>query len=242
MTPPASVTLLLIGHLALTTKRYLLTEKSKARSDVDLAQSHRMLGLGYQGQGQLDTAFDYFRKLPVDDSVMDVLYNLALDFERKRQFNKAESVFKYVADHNPKFRDVADRLGRAKAMSVTENALSAHSDLAGVFADNESSLAGAVQALKSRNNKQAKLVGFDASEQLVADLREGWIDSLVIQDPFKMGYESVKAIGEFRKGGKVNARLDLPARLVLPGELDRADVKDLLFPKLDQWLKTGSQH
>ena len=115
----ASVTLLLIGHLALTTKRYLVTEKSKARSDVDLAQSHRMLGLGYQGQGQLDTAFDYFRKLPVDDSVCDVLYNLALDFERKRQFNKAESVFRYIADHNPKFRDVSERLGRAKAMSET---------------------------------------------------------------------------------------------------------------------------
>jgi serine/threonine-protein kinase len=64
----ASATLLLVGHLALTTKRFLMTEKSKARSDVDLAQSHRMLGLGYQGQGQLDTAFDYFRKLPVDDS------------------------------------------------------------------------------------------------------------------------------------------------------------------------------
>ncbi|MBI4192318.1 MAG: CHASE2 domain-containing protein [Betaproteobacteria bacterium] len=115
----AAVTLLVIGHLALTTKHFLVTEKSKARSDVDLAQSHRMLGLGYQGQGQLDTAFDYFRKLPVDDSVADLLYNLALDFERKRQFNKAESVFRHVADHNPKFRDVAERLGRAKAMSET---------------------------------------------------------------------------------------------------------------------------
>src|SRR6185295_2092602 len=115
----AAVTLLLIGHLALTTKRFLVTEKSKARSDVDLEQSHRMLGLGYQGQGQLDTAFDYFRKLTPDDSVLDLLYNLALDFERKRQFNKAVSAFRYVADHNPKFRDVADRVGRAKAMSET---------------------------------------------------------------------------------------------------------------------------
>ncbi len=115
----AAVTLLLVGHLALTTKRFLLTEKGKARSDVDLAQSHRMLGLGYQGQGQLDTAFDYFRKLPPDDSVLDLLYNLALDFERKRQFNKAESVYRYVAEHNPKFRDVAEKLGRAKAMSET---------------------------------------------------------------------------------------------------------------------------
>jgi ribose transport system substrate-binding protein len=39
---------------------------------------------------------------------------------------------------------------RAKAMAVTENTLAAHPDLAGVFADNESSSAGALQALKSR--------------------------------------------------------------------------------------------
>jgi serine/threonine-protein kinase len=51
--------------------------------------------------------------------VLDLLYNLALDFERKRQFNKAESVFRYVADHNPKFRDASERVGRAKAMSET---------------------------------------------------------------------------------------------------------------------------
>ncbi|MEI7680110.1 MAG: serine/threonine-protein kinase [Betaproteobacteria bacterium] len=113
------VALLLIGHLALTTKRFLVTESGKARSDVDLAQSHRMLGLGYQGQGQLDTAFDYFRKLPPDDSVLDLIYNLALDFERKRQFNKAENAFRYIAEKNPKFKDIADRVGRAKAMSET---------------------------------------------------------------------------------------------------------------------------
>ena len=115
----AAVTLLVIGHLALTTKRFLVTESSKERSDVDLAQSHRMLGLGYQGQGQLDTAFDYFRKLPADDSVLDLVYNLALDYERKRQFNKAENAFRYIAENNPKFKDVGERVGRAKAMSET---------------------------------------------------------------------------------------------------------------------------
>jgi serine/threonine-protein kinase len=78
-----------------------------------------MLGLGYQGQGQLDTAFDYFKKLPPDDSVLDLIYNLALDYERKRQFNKAENAFRYIADQNPKFKDIAERVGRAKAMSET---------------------------------------------------------------------------------------------------------------------------
>ncbi len=115
----AAVTLLLVGHLALTTKRFLVTERGKEKSDIESAQSNRMLGLAYQGQGQLDTAFDSFRKLPPDDGVMDLLYNLALDFERKRQFNKAESVFRYMADYNPKFRDLDSRLHRAKAMSET---------------------------------------------------------------------------------------------------------------------------
>jgi len=111
--------LLLVGHLMLTTKRFLLTEKGKELSDANSAESNRMLGLAFQGQGQLDMAFDKFRKVPLDDSLMDVLYNLGLDFERKRQFNKAESVFKYMADHNPKFRDLEARTAQSKAMAET---------------------------------------------------------------------------------------------------------------------------
>ena len=111
--------LLLVGHLLLTTKRFLMTEKGKERSDAESAESNRMLGLAFQGQGQLDMAFDKFRKVPLDDSLMDVLYNLGLDFERKRQFNKAESVFKYMAEHNPKFRDLEARTAQSKAMSET---------------------------------------------------------------------------------------------------------------------------
>ncbi|MFZ2302935.1 MAG: serine/threonine-protein kinase [Gallionella sp.] len=114
---PAS--LLLVGHLLLTTKRFLLTEKGKQKSDAESAESNRMLGLAFQGQGQLDIAFDKFRKVQIDDSLMEVLYNLGLDFERKRQFNKAESVFKYMAEYNPKFRDLETRLVQSKAMSET---------------------------------------------------------------------------------------------------------------------------
>jgi serine/threonine-protein kinase len=111
--------LLVAGHLLLTTKRFLMTEKGKIKSDADSAESNRMLGLAFQGQGQLDMAFDKFRKVPLDDSLMDVLYNLGLDFERKRQFNKAESVFRYMADHNPKFRDLEARTAQSKAMAET---------------------------------------------------------------------------------------------------------------------------
>jgi eukaryotic-like serine/threonine-protein kinase len=114
---PAS--LLLIGHALLTTKRFLVTERGKEQSDIAGAESNRMLGLAFQQQGQLDMAFDKFRKCPVDEQVLENIYSLALDFERRRQFNKAESAFMYINQHDPKFRDVAERMNRAKAMSET---------------------------------------------------------------------------------------------------------------------------
>jgi CHASE2 domain-containing sensor protein len=112
-------TLLLVGHLLLTTKRFLVTERGKEKSEADSAESNRMLGLAFQGQGQLDMAFDKFRKCPLDDQLMENLYSLGLDFERKRQFNKAESVFRYMADYNIEFRDLAQRIARTKQLSET---------------------------------------------------------------------------------------------------------------------------
>ena len=114
-----ALTLLVIGHVLLVTKRFVMTEAGKAKSDQESAASNRMLGLAFQGQGQLDMAFDYFRKTPMEDAVMENLYNLALDFERKRQFNKAESVFRYMYDFNPKFRDLEQKLARSKQLSET---------------------------------------------------------------------------------------------------------------------------
>ena len=112
-------TLLIVGHALLTSKRFLMTEKGKAKSEAESAESNRNLALMFQSQGQLDMAFDRLRKCPMDDSVMDVLYNLALDFERKRQFNKAESVFGYMAAYNPKYKDLEQRLARSRAMAET---------------------------------------------------------------------------------------------------------------------------
>ena len=112
-------TLLLVGHLLLTTKRFLVSERGKEKSDADSAESNRMLGLAFQGQGQLDMAFDKFRKCPMDVQLMENMYNLALDFERKRQFNKAEQVFRYMFDFDPKFRDLESRINRAKQLSET---------------------------------------------------------------------------------------------------------------------------
>ena len=112
-------TLLVIGHLALTTKRFLMTEAGKLRSDEESAETNRMMGLALQGQGQLDAAFDRFRRVPMSDSLLDNLYNLALDFERKRQFNKAQAIYEHMAAWKKDYKDLQSKLNRAKNLSET---------------------------------------------------------------------------------------------------------------------------
>ncbi len=111
--------LLLLGHLALTTKRFLVTEAGKIKSDEESAETNRMMGLALQGQGQLDMAFDRFRRAPMSDALMDNLYSLALDFERKRQFNKAQAVYELMVAWNKGYKDLSTRLKRAKNLSDT---------------------------------------------------------------------------------------------------------------------------
>lgn len=111
--------LLAIGHLALTTKRFLMTEAGWHRADEESAETSRMMGLAYQGQGQLDMAFDRFCRVPFSDALMDNLNNLALDFERKRQFNKAQAVYEHMAGHDKGHKDLQSKINRVKNLSDT---------------------------------------------------------------------------------------------------------------------------
>ena len=112
-------TLLVVGHVLLTTKRFLVTEASKRRLDIDSAQSNKQLALQYQQQGQLDLAMEYFRRCPVDEGLLEAIYTLASDFERKRQFNKAGSAYEYIAVKDPNFRDIKNKVNRAKQLNDT---------------------------------------------------------------------------------------------------------------------------
>jgi ribose transport system substrate-binding protein len=123
----------------------------------------------------------------------------------------------------------------AKSRAVTENMLTAFPQLDGLFASNESSAAGAAQALKSRSGK-VRMVGFDWSPPLLEDLRAGLIDSLVVQNPFKMGYESVRSAVKALQGEAVEKFNNLPARLIRKEDLDEPDVQAHLNPDLKKYL------
>ncbi len=106
--------LLFVGHVVLTTKRFFASEEDREKISSESAETNKMLALSFQSQGMLDMAFDKFRKCPPTDDILDALYTLALDFERKRQFNKASAVYEYIMETKPKFKDVEQRMQRTK--------------------------------------------------------------------------------------------------------------------------------
>ena len=104
--------------LGLTAKPYMTTESTPAGRNLPpieiaahtLSDANYQLGQSFQGQGQLDQAFERFKLCEIDQRLLGQLYNLGLDYERKRQFNKAISVFKFIRGHQPNYNDVSDRI------------------------------------------------------------------------------------------------------------------------------------
>jgi len=101
-----------------------------------------------------------------------------------------------------------------------------------IFCPNESSTFGMLRALEGANLAgKVKLLGFDASEKLVKALKDGVIDSLVLQDPYTMGYKGVKAAIETLQGKKVDERIDTGETLVTKDIMEQDAIKKLLTPK-----------
>jgi ribose transport system substrate-binding protein len=123
----------------------------------------------------------------------------------------------------------------AQSLKVAENMLTAAPDLSGMFASNESSTVGAVRALKDK--KGVKLVGFDSSPQLLEALKSGVIDSLIAQDPFQMGYKSMKAAMEKIRGGTPVRIQNIEPTLVTRENMDTPEIQAKINPNLDQYLK-----
>ncbi|MBI4351526.1 MAG: CHASE2 domain-containing protein [Elusimicrobia bacterium] len=98
------------GYIFVITKRFFSTEKSKELIEVSQIETNKMLGLSFQGQGMLDLAFEKFRLCPLDQNMKDTLYNLALDFERKRQYNKAVAVYEHISNKDPEFKDIKGKI------------------------------------------------------------------------------------------------------------------------------------
>jgi ribose transport system substrate-binding protein len=118
---------------------------------------------------------------------------------------------------------------RSKALTVAEDFLSRLPDLAGLFGSNESAAVGVFRAVENRGKKgQVKVVGFDASSDLLEALRGGTIDALVVQNPFRIGHDGLAAAVAAVQGKPVARRIDTGVVVVTRENLESPEAKSVL--------------
>lgn len=137
-----------------------------------------------------------------------------------------------LAKKYPGLKVVANRYGdddATKALSVMLDISSANPDLVGVFADNLTMGVGVGKAIEERKaSKSISVISFDSSDQLVTYLKSGAIDSLIIQDPYMMGYGGVRAAMLAATKAKLPKEVDTGAYSVTLKNFGSAQIQGLL--------------
>ena len=102
-----------------------------------------------------------------------------------------------------------------------EDTLASTPDVAGVFFMNQLVAQGASAALEGAKRTDVKLVPFDLDPVSFQMVKNGKILGIIVQDPYKMGYEGMNAMAVKLTGGTPPARIDLPTRVLTKDNADQ---------------------
>jgi ribose transport system substrate-binding protein len=124
-----------------------------------------------------------------------------------------------------------------KAFQNSQQLLKQFSTVNGIFTPTELTTQGMLKALQAAGQtKQVKFVGFDINPTLLTGLQNNEIHGLAVQNPFKIGYESVKTVVAVIKKQPFDKRIDTGVMLVTAENMDDPQTKELLNPDLKKWL------
>src|SRR6266516_4027249 len=129
---------------------------------------------------------------------------------------------------------------RETSYQVAQNLLNRFGrEVNGVFCPNENSAIGMTKALRDIGlaGGKVKMIGFDAGTPSVRDLENDDVQALVVQNPLLMGYLGVITMVKHLRGEKVEKRIDTGVVLVTPENMNQPEIRELLYPPLDKYLK-----
>ena len=142
-----------------------------------------------------------------------------------------------VATKYPGLKVVADKYADGQAttgLNMMTDLITANPNLVGVFASNLIMAQGVGQAIaENKLGDKIKVIGFDSDDKTVGFLKEGVLAGLVVQDPYRMGYDGVKTALAVSKGEKVEEFVDTGANLVTQANMADPKIDALLNPKVD---------
>ena len=128
--------------------------------------------------------------------------------DRGEGFNKAivgklDVVAKQAADFD-----------RTKGLTVMENILQAQPEINAVFAHNDEMALGALKAIESSGRKNVIVVGFDATDDAVAAVKDGKLSATVAQKPAEIGAIGVEVADKIIKKQPVQENVPVALELI----------------------------
>jgi ribose transport system substrate-binding protein len=119
-----------------------------------------------------------------------------------------------------------------KSMDKARDMMTAHPDLAAIYATNEGGAVGVTLAVEAAKKVgKVQVIGFDSSEQEIDFLKKGLITGFVVQNPFQIGYLAVKTMFEHLAGiKKAPPRIDTGVVWVDMKNFDQPDIQKILYP------------
>ncbi len=148
-----------------------------------------------------------------------------------------EGFVEVIAAKYPGLKVVADKYADGQAttgLNMMTDLITANPNLVGVFASNLIMAQGVGQAIaENKLGDKIKVIGFDSDEKTVGFLKEGVLAGLVVQDPYRMGYDGIKTALAASKKEKVEANVDTGANLVTKANMADPKIDALLNPKVN---------
>jgi ribose transport system substrate-binding protein len=122
----------------------------------------------------------------------------------------------------------------ATAMNIMKDLIANIADLRGVFVSDPVMTLAVGQAIaEKKSDDKINVVGVGSDEKLIKFLADDVITGLVVEDPFRMGYEGVEMALAASKGEPVPANVDTGVTLVTKANMNSARSQELLKPKVE---------
>jgi ribose transport system substrate-binding protein len=122
----------------------------------------------------------------------------------------------------------------ATVLNIMKDLIANTADLRGVFVSDPIMTLTVGQAVaEKKSNDKINIVGIGSDEKLIKLLQDDVIAGLVVEDPFRMGYDGVKTALAASKGEPVPANVDTGATLVTKANMSSPRSQELLKPKVE---------
>lgn len=142
---------------------------------------------------------------------------------------RADGFKKTLANEFPNIKIVDEQytLGTPEdARQKTGDMLVRNQNVSGLFAVNQPSSVGAYKALQAQGSTgKIKMVGFDSDPILIEGIEEGGVEALVVQNPFEIGYQGVKAAVDAIDGKEVPKKMPISSMIVDKNNLEEMKQK-----------------